>query len=433
MTALRLVCFLALGLGLALVEQPYQALSALGFALQQRFWALPGLVEGAAVHRGGGALLVFAGSFLTVWLAWGPLRRARGGGLPPLLALQQAPAAQQAALLDRLDLRTQLRRLPLMLFTHLGGLTVGIESPSASLGAALLLAIRRRWPAAQPLAGLSLPLVAAIGGGAGLGAAFRSPLLGTAYALEELSRQKGLDLVLPTLLLGGSGTLLLQAVLPQAAPGGQAFAALPIQWWGLALVITLIAAMAGALFVKVLIPLSGWLAAGLRRQRWWGAALIALALLLIALGSGGLSLNDGGLSLDAALAGGSGGVPTTVLWRTLSSWLSIAAGAPGGLMHDTMTLGSLLAERVIAWTGAWHGGMVTAERGQLAAVGATALFAAACGTPVFCALFVFTLQGDPQILPLLLLCSAVAVACAAPLRGTGWNEHGTEGLCRALT
>lgn len=306
---------------------------------------------------------------------------------------------QQAALLDRLDLRTQLRRLPLMLFTHLGGLTVGIESPSASLGAALLLAIRRRWPAAQPLAGLSLPLVAAIGGGAGLGAAFRSPLLGTAYALEELSRQKGLDLVLPTLLLGGSGTLLLQAVLPQAAPGGQAFAAVPIQWWGLALVIT----------------------------------LIALALLLMALGSGGLSLNDGGLSLDAALPGGSGGVPATVLWRTLSSWLSIAAGAPGGLMHDTMTLGSLLSERVIAWTGAWHGGLVTAERGQLAAVGATALFAAACGTPVFCALFVFTLQGDPQILPLLLLCSAVAVACAAPLRGTGWNEHGTEGLCRALT
>jgi len=208
MIALRLVWFLALGLGLALVEQPYQALSALGFALQQRFWALPGLVGGAAEHRGVGALLVFAGSFLTVWLAWGPLHGARGGGLPPLLALQQAPLVQQAALLDRLDLRTQLRRLPLMLFTHLGGLTVGIESPSASLGAALLLAIRRRWPAAQPLAGLSLPLVAAIGGGAGLGAAFRSPLLGAAYALEELSRQKGLDLVLPTLLLGGSGTLL---------------------------------------------------------------------------------------------------------------------------------------------------------------------------------------------------------------------------------
>jgi H+/Cl- antiporter ClcA len=47
------------------------------------------------------------------------------------------------ALLDRLDLRTQLRRLPLMLFTHLGGLTVGIESPSASLGAAVPDSVRR--------------------------------------------------------------------------------------------------------------------------------------------------------------------------------------------------------------------------------------------------------------------------------------------------
>jgi H+/Cl- antiporter ClcA len=43
-------------------------------------------------------------------------------------------------------------------------------------------------------------LVAVIGGAAGLGAAFRSPLLAVAYGLEELGQRSGLPLVLPVLL-----------------------------------------------------------------------------------------------------------------------------------------------------------------------------------------------------------------------------------------
>ena len=42
---------------------------------------------------------------------------------------------------------------------------------------------------------------------------------------------------------------------------------------------------------------------------------------------------------------------------------------------------------------------------------------------MFCAVFVFTLQGDLQLLLALLLASAVSEALAAPLRGEGWNEH----------
>ncbi|WP_295533431.1 chloride channel protein, partial [Synechococcus sp. UW140] len=88
--------------------------------------------------------------------------------------------------LQQLSLVTQMRRLPLMLLTHLGGLAVGVESPSVALGASMLLAIRRRWPGFQLLASLPSHLVAVIGGAAGLGVAFRSPLLAFAYGLEEL-------------------------------------------------------------------------------------------------------------------------------------------------------------------------------------------------------------------------------------------------------
>jgi H+/Cl- antiporter ClcA len=65
---------------------------------------------------------------------------------------------------------------------------------------------------------------------------------------------------------------------------------------------------------------------------------------------------------------------------------------------------------------------------QLAAVGATALFAAAHGCPLFCAAFVFTLQGDPGLLPLLLLVSAVAADLGERWRGEGWNDHQVQVL-----
>jgi H+/Cl- antiporter ClcA len=183
-----LLIWLGLGLLLGLAEWPYQLLSELGFVLQRRLWLQAQAPLGAA------AALVFVGTFAVLWLAWGPLAQGRGGGLTPVLALQRSSndVSMPHPALERLELGVQLRRLPLIALTHVAGLTVGVESPSAALGASLLLAVRRRWPHIQAWAALPIPLLAAIGGGAGLGAAFRSPLLGAAYAIEELSREKGL-------------------------------------------------------------------------------------------------------------------------------------------------------------------------------------------------------------------------------------------------
>jgi H+/Cl- antiporter ClcA len=112
------------------------------------------------------------------------------------------------------------------------------------------------------------------------------------------------------------------------------------------------------------------------------------------------------------------GSPAIWLWRLLSSALSLALGAPGGLMHSSMTLGALLISPLQALPE-----LSSSDLAQLAAVGATALFAAAHGAPLFCAAFVFTLQGDPALLPLLLLVAAVAAALGERWRGEGWNEH----------
>lgn len=258
-----------------------------------------------------------------------------------MLALQQG--AEEAATLHRLDLRTQLHRLPLMVLTHVAGFSVGVESPSAALGSSLLLALCRRWPAERAWVAMPIPLIAAIGAGAGLGAAFRSPLLGVAYAIEELSREKGIRLVLPTLLLSGSGALVATSLRQPARLGGLDFGGLEAVVWPWAALLTVLGGVLGSLFVRVLIPLAAWLSGCLRAHHFTAALAVAGLLSLLAWFSAGLSLNDGSLSLAAALHGNGGGLMATLLWRFMASLLSIAAAVPGGLMRDTMALGSLLA------------------------------------------------------------------------------------------
>jgi len=344
-----------------------------------------------------------------------------------VLALDRArppvPVEAEALWLQQLSLATQLRRLPLMVLTHLGGLAVGVESPSVALGASVLLAIRRRWPGCQPLARIPPSLVAVIGGAAGLGAAFRSPLLAVTYGLEELGQRSGLPLVLPALLLAGSGSLVATAMGQPARLLGLELGPLLPGLWGWIGVVTLVGAAVGALLIRMLAPTATWVKRLMARQRLAGALVLACLLCLLALVSGGLSLNDGSLSLAAALAGSDAGTPFALIWRLLATVLSLAAGAPGGLMHDTMTLGALLTSLLKGTAG-----LGPDQLAQLAAVGATALFASAHGSPLFCAAFVFTLQGDPALLPVLLLVSALAASLGERWRGEGWNEHQVRAL-----
>ncbi len=404
-----LLSLVVAGVLIGAAEWPYQWLSEAGFRLQA-LWPLGGDAPLPALLPA----LTLAGTALFLALAWGPLAAGRGGGITGILALQdgRASALEERALAS-LALRRQLARLPLVALTHLAGLSVGTESPSAALGASLLLALRGRL---APLRTLPPALLAAIGGGAGLGAAFRSPLLGAAYALEELSAEKGFALVTPTLALAGIGTLLHSGLgAPARLPGGQP-ATLEPALLPLAAVVVVVAGLGGVLLARGLPPLAGRLGGVLRRRPLLAGAGVSLALAALAVVSGGLSLNDGSLSLGPALQGEG----NTILWwaalpRLLGPLLSIAIGAPGGLMHDSMSLGAVLVAP-------WLGDLPPEQRAALAGVAAAAAFAGACRTPLFCGLFVFSLQNEPSLLPLLLTGSAGGAALGRWLGGITWNE-----------
>lgn len=407
---------LVAGLLIGVAEWPYQWLSEAGFRLQA-LWPLGGGAPRAPLL----AALPLVGTALFMALAWGPMAAGRGGGITGILVLQdnQEQPLQERALAS-LSLQRQLVRLPLLALTHLAGLSVGTESPSAALGAALLLGLRGRL---APLRTLPPALLAAIGGGAGLGAAFRSPLLGAAYALEELSAQKGFALVTPTLALAGIGTLLHSGVgAPARLPGGQ-LAGLEPALLPLGAAIVVAASLAGVLLARGLPPLAGMLGAQLRRRPLLTGLGVSLALAALAALSGGLSLNDGSLSLGPALQG-EGSIPWwAAMPRLLGPLLSIAIGAPGGLMHDSMSLGAVLVAP-------WLEGLPSEQRAALVALAAAAAFGAACRTPLFCGLFVFSLQNESNLLPLLLTGSAGGAALSHWLGGITWNESQLQGFRR---
>lgn len=425
----QVVALLLVSLPLLLLLQPYQWLSALGFRLQQA-WPLGG--DGGI--PGGSLLLVFAGTVLLTLLANGPLKGGRGGGLTGVLALQleqvqQGPA--RSAALASLDLRRQLARLPLLLLTHGAGLTVGLESPSASLGASLLLALREK---VGPLKRLPLPVLLATGAGAGLGIAFNSVLLGVTYAVEELCRRRSAALINGTLLTTGLGVVVGAATglwqsTAEAAPAHHAGISLLVgggpHLIAPALLLTFGAGWLGGVFSAATAWMakrwSQWLSTPAEARRaavsrpLMGALVAALVISLAAVASEGWSLNDGQL-LILRMAYGEDRPGLEILpWRLLASVLSIAIGAPGGVMHDAMSLGALLAGPLI-------GDLPPLERQLLVWTAATALFSGACRTPLFCALFVAQIAGTVALVPLLLLVAALAAPIGRWVSEDTWNE-----------
>ena len=136
---------------------------------------------------------------------------------------------------------------------------------------------------------------------------------------------------------------------------------------------------------------------------------------LAAVASGGWSLNDGQL-LILRMAYGEDRPGLEILpWRLLASVLSIAIGAPGGVMHDAMSLGALLAGPLI-------GDLPPLKRQLLVWTGATALFSGACRTPLFCALFVAQIAGSGAMVPLPLLVAALAAPIGRWVQAEPWNE-----------
>ena len=119
---------------------------------------------------------------LLAWLTTGVLKPPRGSGIPQVIA---AIEIEDAGFRQRmLSLPVALGKMLLTLVALAGGASVGREGPTVHVGAGLMFWIGRRFGFSDAKA-LSRFVLA--GGGAGIAAAFNTPLAGVVFAIEELA------------------------------------------------------------------------------------------------------------------------------------------------------------------------------------------------------------------------------------------------------
>jgi H+/Cl- antiporter ClcA len=355
---------------------------------------------------------------LTVGVLWWTRRfvpGAAGSGIPQVVrALEDdLPPAPRAELVSP---RIALHKIGLISGGLLAGLSIGREGPTVQIGAGLMDAAQR-W--LSPRTGIDAHDLMVAGAAAGIAAAFNTPLGGIVFALEQLTRRRGIShssLVIAAIVLSG--------MVAVAVFGNQTyFGHLRVQrmsWDLLApgLMVALAAGLTGGLFARLLIVSARGLPD--RFSRWrrehplrFGAGC-AFAVALIGLVTGGTTAGAG-YAPTRALLEGQGDLPGVyTLLKFCASWLSAWAGVPAGMFAPSLTIGAGIGNDVALLAGLGKEAAI-----PLIALGMVGFLAATTGGPITAFIIVMEMvSGQAMVLSLMacaLLSSGVARLVTEPM------------------
>ncbi|OGA97316.1 MAG: chloride channel protein [Burkholderiales bacterium RIFCSPHIGHO2_12_FULL_69_20] len=357
---------------------------------------------------------------LTVALLWFTRRfatGAMGSGIPQVVrALDDDLApAQQSALVS---LRLSLHKIGLVSGGLLAGLSIGREGPTVQVGAGVMVHARR-W--LSPHSGIDAHDLMVAGAAAGIAAAFNTPLGGIVFALEQLSRRRGIShsaLVIASIVLAG-----LVAV---SVFGNQTyFGRLPVQdlpwsllWPGL--LVALVAGLAGGLFSRLIVVSTRGLPDVFSRWRQshplrFGGAC-ALAVAVIGIAAGGATAGAGYAPTRALLEGHAELPGVYTLLKFCATWLSAWTGVPAGVFAPSLAIGAGIGNDVALLTGLGREAAI-----PLIALGMVGFLAATTQGPITAFIIVMEMvSGHAMVLSLMacaLLASGVARLITRPMYG----------------
>jgi H+/Cl- antiporter ClcA len=275
---------------------------------------------------------------LTVWLTLKIAPESGGSGIPQVIAAAEEARRGQAD--PRVSLKTALFKMAVAAVLLLAGLSIGREGPTVQVVAALVFAFTaglRGGPHPRTL------LVA--GGGAGVAAAFNTPIAGVVFAVEELAkgfdRQASTVVVLVVVAAGAAS----YALAGDYAYFGQMQGSKAL-WsaWMTAPVVGVVCGLAGGAFSRALVSVLGPDKGPLGRLRVRRPLAFALVCGLVtsamAFASRGLSYGTGYAEASSLLEGH----PVRALTLALSKWASnlaaAATGAPGGIFSPSLATGA---------------------------------------------------------------------------------------------
>ncbi|WP_324778991.1 chloride channel protein [Thiobacillus sedimenti] len=339
---------------------------------------------------------------------------AEGSGIPQTIA---AIRMDEGGPRDTvLSLRLAAAKMVLTCLSVAGGASVGREGPTVQVGAALLYNLR--WLIRFPRHLLERGLIVA-GGGAGVAAAFNTPLAGVVFAIEEMARsfeERSSGTLVTAVIIAGLAAVYVQGNYTYFGATHETLAGTSA-WLGV-LLCGLAGGLLGGGFSRLLLAVSahglpGRAGAFMREHPVAFAAVCGLALALTGLASGS-AVYGSGYAEAKHLIEGSGEVSAGYgLWKMLATFVSFVSGIPGGLFAPSLSAGAGIGHTVAGLLG-------EANTGPLIVIGMAAYFAGVVQAPITAFVIVMEMTDNhamvvPLMLATLLATAASRIVCPRPL------------------
>lgn len=344
---------------------------------------------------------------LTVAVLWWTRRFAPGtvgSGIPQVVRAldDELPPALRSLLVS---LRLSLHKIGLVSAGLLAGLSIGREGPTVQVGAGVMVTARR-WLSAGTRIDEHDLMVA--GAAAGIAAAFNTPLGGIVFALEQLSRRRGMThttLVIASIVLAG---LVAVAMFGNVTYFGR----LRVQElsWSLllpGLLVALASGLAGGLFARLIVmslrgtngPVSRW--RGAHPYRF--AVLCGLAVALIGFVTNGATAGAG-YSATRALLQGEAELPGVyTLLKFSATWISAWSGVPAGVFAPSLAIGAGIGRDIALVSGLSEQAAI-----PLIALGMAGFLAATTAGPITAFIIVMEMVAGQAMVLSLMACALLA-------------------------
>lgn len=345
------------------------------------------------------------GFALISWLSLRFFPGTLGSGIPQAIAASFSDNRRVRRKL--LSLRIAIAKIVLTIGSMLCGASVGREGPSVQIGASVmhLLSSRRR---KNRIASSQTLIVA--GGGAGIAAAFNTPLGGIMFAIEEMCRYRSFQANSTTLTSVVFAGLMSLALVGSYTYFGQTQSI--ISWPGglwPTLACGIFGGLAGGLFCRLLIGSARGLPSTLgkfaKARPVLFAAVCGLATAITGFASGGLTWGAGYAETRAALEGTSTLPPYFLIAKMFVIWLVFVSRIPGGIFAPSLAVGAGLGANVAYF-------LPPDQAAAILTLGMVAFLSAMTQTPITAFVIVMEMTANHGMLLPLMATSVIAHAVA---------------------
>ncbi|MGH8162740.1 MAG: chloride channel protein [Rhodanobacteraceae bacterium] len=335
---------------------------------------------------------------LLAWLTEGKLKPTRGSGIPQVIATL---GIEDDDFRNRLlSLPVSLGKMLLTLLGLLGGASIGREGPTVHVGAGLMYWLGRRFGFSDPKA-ISRFILA--GGGAGIAAAFNTPLAGVVFAIEELAgtyEHRFSGIVLTAVIFAGVVSL---GVLGDYTYFGQLNTSLTLLHSAAAVLLCgVCGGIGGGLFSRIILlgdrgPLAR-IAALRRRAPVLFAIGCGLARAISGIASGS-TIYGTGYAQARDLVQATHGTAFAFGWEKLgANILSYWAGIPGGIFSPALAVGAGMGHTLAAI-------MPAGDSSAMVLLGMAAFLAGVTQAPITSAIISLEMTAiQNMVIPILAVC-----------------------------